>query len=89
MVVAETPNLGLIVCDLNLPDVDGIEFVGALAESDIRCPLLFVSGGAMTVAKGAGPLAQAKELVVEGTLPKPLDHDDFIRIVAEAVNKRP
>ena len=34
----------LILCDLNMPGRDGVETMRLLAERQIRCPILLVSG---------------------------------------------
>jgi CheY-like chemotaxis protein len=75
----------LIVRDVHMPDMDGVEFLSVLEQRGIRCPLLMVSGAHPTVARTAKLLAVAKTLNLVGTLTKPVDLKAFQALVTQAV----
>lgn len=54
----------LIVCDLNMPDFDGIEVILELARRRIKTPILFVTGAIPAVVQAAELLSQVHELNV-------------------------
>jgi EAL domain-containing protein (putative c-di-GMP-specific phosphodiesterase class I)/ActR/RegA family two-component response regulator len=61
----------LIFCDLNMPGRDGVETMRLLAEREIRCPILLVSGADHKILKAAQELGKHRGLGVAGTLRKP------------------
>ena len=69
-VAAEHPDL--LVCDLSLPDMDGIEFLQAAARSGFGGCVMLLSGMDSGVRKAAERLARAHGLRVLGAFPKPI-----------------
>lgn len=78
-------SLALIICDLNMPDMDGIELVETLAGCDARTPVVFVTGAHAAVVRGAELIAQTKGLNLIGTIRKPLNRDVFWTTVEPAL----
>lgn len=70
---ADQGRLRLIMLDLNMPDFDGIEFVGAMAELKITAPLLIASGAGPVALRSAETLCKAYGLNLMGVLAKPVD----------------
>ena len=70
----------LIICDVNMPHMDGFEFVGALrADKTIPdIPIVFLT----SVEEGDD---RGKELGAVGYLNKPVRADRLLKIVAEHV----
>lgn len=71
----EAYNFDLIICDLNMPDYDGVELISRLALCEKKPPLAIVSGAVESVFRGARVLAEALGLQVVGSMRKPVNGD--------------
>ncbi len=61
-----------IICDIFMPDMDGIEFVGELAQRQYRGGLVLVTGVNVDMLAVARQIALSRKLNVTGTFIKPL-----------------
>ncbi|WP_286235117.1 EAL domain-containing response regulator [Thalassotalea sediminis] len=71
----------ILVLDLILPNIDGIEVIRALAERGRHYPLILISGFDKKVLHSARQLAEAHNMPVIDTLTKPFDIGSFIALL--------
>lgn len=62
----------LLVVDLQMPDMDGIQLLRQLAEQAVRCPIVLASGFDRRTLLSARRLAVTQGLTVAGTVHKPV-----------------
>lgn len=61
----------LLICDLSMPELDGIEFLHQAAASHFTGAVVLLSGMDASVRQAADTLARAHGLALLGTLAKP------------------
>ncbi|MGI9386380.1 MAG: response regulator [Methyloligellaceae bacterium] len=74
--------IGLIFCDLNMPQKDGIEVLTHLRQSNSDIPLVIASSAEGHIVRSARELAEAYSLNLVGTLCKPIDFEGLRRVMA-------
>jgi CheY-like chemotaxis protein len=67
----------MLICDLALPDMDGIEFLQAAADRGFRGGVILLSGMDSGVRDAAGELARVLGLRVAGIFRKPIALDQL------------
>ncbi len=71
-------DIEIIITDLYMPNVDGLEFIGVLGDLFPDTPVIAVSGS------GEGLLASAKRMGAFAALTKPFDPEELLEAIAEA-----
>lgn len=71
----------ILVLDLILPNIDGIEVIRELAERELYCPLILISGFDEKVLHSAQQLAEAHKMPVIDTLTKPFEIKHFVSLL--------
>jgi CheY-like chemotaxis protein len=72
----------MLICDLALPDMDGIEFLQVAAQRGFRGDVILLSGMDSGVRDAAGELARVLGLRVAGIFHKPIGLDQLRCAVA-------
>ncbi len=73
-------NIEIIITDLYMPHVDGLEFIATLTELFPGTPIIAVSGS------GAGLLDAASRLGAFAVLTKPVDPEELFNTIAKATS---
>jgi len=85
---SELESIDLVFCDLQMPDIDGVEFVRNLARSNYRGGLVLVSGEEGRILNTVHKLAQAHRIHVIAALPKPVSSERLRQVLADATSRR-
>lgn len=82
-----TVNINIIVLDLFMPGIDGIELLRFLHENKSRASIVFMSGKDSHVLQSAQKLALQQGLTVLGILQKPFRAEELEEILAKYVHR--
>lgn len=77
----DTPNL--ILLDINMPEMDGLEFVRHLVDCHYSGSLILASGEDERMQQAAVKLARAHGISVLGNLPKPVTPEGLAEMIAK------
>ena len=71
----------VLVLDLNMPEMDGIEVIRLIAERKFNVTLILISGFDARVLHSAQQLAEAHNLKVAASLTKPVPNNEFLKVL--------
>ena len=74
-------SVGCVILDLAMPEMSGLEVQEQLAARGLQIPIVFVT------AHGAEQLGQPSAAGALAVLRKPVDHDELVRLVREALGR--
>lgn len=73
----------LIICDMNMPEMDGVEFMRRAQEAHYSGGFILLSAEDSRILETAFKFASAQHLNILGVLPKPLKPDALERLLSE------
>ena len=80
-------SIGLVFCDLQMPDIDGVQFVRHLARIGYRGGLVLVSGEDGRILQTVNKLAQAHGIHMLGALSKPVSTVQLRQVLASHASR--
>ena len=78
----------VVITDLNMPEMDGVELMHHLADSHYSGGIILLSGEDQRILETAYELARSHNLNVIGTIPKPL-HPDLLKELLKSYKMGP
>lgn len=82
----EREEIDLVVTDLIMPEMEGIELIRSLRKQESRPKIIAISGGSALLSPVA-QLKSARFLGADLTFTKPIDREEFIGAVRELVSQ--
>ncbi|MBJ2147399.1 EAL domain-containing response regulator [Vibrio sp. IB15] len=83
----EQSSVDLILCDLNMPMIDGIELLKRLANLNFKGNIIITSAENQTVLDAASKMCKAFNLNLLGVLEKPIDRSRLLELVSRDTKK--
>ncbi|MEK9871323.1 MAG: EAL domain-containing response regulator, partial [Gammaproteobacteria bacterium] len=83
MVTSAQKPYDIIICDLNMPEMDGVAFMRLVSETDYSGSLILLSGEEERMLETALELAKAHSLNVLGFIQKPIKPDLLNDLIAQ------
>ncbi|WGW02264.1 response regulator [Tropicibacter oceani] len=77
----------LVLIDIKMPNVDGIEVIEHLQKAQRPIRIRFMTGGDSAPLIAAGLIASARDMSVGRSMFKPVGKEEFVRILNEEAGK--
>jgi len=78
--------IDVVFCDLNMPEMNGIELINSLGELNHQAKIVLISGSDKGLLQGSARIADARGLDVLGVLEKPIEVVQLKDLVDQFVN---
>lgn len=78
----EDPSIDVVVCDLVMPEMDGIEFLRQLSDEGFTPSIVISSGADEETQREMEIVARTQGLDVLGFIPKPVSVDALLTVLA-------
>src|ERR1700760_605315 len=82
-IARDNPRIDLVLCDLMMPDMDGVEVVRHVAELSYKPVFVFISGANVALLGTAVDMASRRGLHVLGAIEKPISVDAIRGVLAK------
>ncbi|MCP4271910.1 MAG: EAL domain-containing response regulator [Gammaproteobacteria bacterium] len=79
-------NNSIIILDLNMPAMDGVEVIRKLSYNKSKASLILMSGYDMSILHSAEKLAHAHKLDIMTSIMKPIQFDELLTVLVEHRN---
>lgn len=80
--IAQQPEpIEVLLCDLKMPDMDGLEFVRHISENRSASSVILVSGLEAPILRAAENMAKSYGVCVLGAIEKPISHNKLLPLV--------
>jgi EAL domain-containing protein (putative c-di-GMP-specific phosphodiesterase class I)/FixJ family two-component response regulator/HPt (histidine-containing phosphotransfer) domain-containing protein len=86
---ARATELEVVVCDLNMPEMDGVELIRRFGQTGFKGALILMSGAEPQILNTARQLAEMQGLRVLGLINKPVMPRDMAALLARAREQAP
>ncbi len=80
---AEGSAIDLIISDINMPEMDGVEFLMHISSSGTKTALMFISGAISPVIAGVEALAKRLPVNFLGLIKKPMSAEKLDEVVSK------
>ena len=84
-----SPQIDVIVLDVSMPDMDGIEVIWELVRRESKAKLIILSGFEASVIDAAMEIAQRSGLNVVACMTKPVDITKLREVLAQSRSNHP